>query len=262
MGNEDKQPEVDILDNNYPLISRLRDKAPGTFQHCTNVKDLLVAVGSDLGNLDMFVLKALGMLHDQGKTKQPEFFTENQMAPMGNPHDELEPWVSHRIICAHVDATAEILVNDPNVPRFVVQCCTQHHGTTVMRYFKDKAEALAEETGQEINPDEYRYKGTKPQSFEAALLMICDVAEAACRSKGQAGTLEREDIPGFVETLFRNLDDDGQFDEVHMGERGLGDLRRAREIISQAIQNQHHKRVDYDKAKEAKKDGEAEGKKP
>lgn len=257
MSNEDKQP-VDVLDNNYPLRSRLRDRASGTEKHSTGVTSLLVAVGSEL-KLPPETLRKLqiaGLFHDIGKTNDPEFFTENQGEPLGNPHDKLVPWISHRIIIAHVGATAEILVNDPNIPRDVVEWCSQHHGTTVLRYFKDLADTEAED-GVETNSDEYRYKATKPQSFEAVLLMLCDISEAASRSLAGAGKLDRDKVPELVESIYRNLEGDGQFDEVLLR---LGDLRTARDVIARELRAQHHPRVDYDKAKEGKKDGEGEEK--
>jgi len=264
MPNDEKPSPVDVLENNYPLRSRLRDKAPGTEKHCAAVTSLLLAVGSELkmSQETLRKLQIAGMNHDQGKTLAPEFFTENQGAPRGNPHDDLEPWMSHRIITAHVGATTAILINDENIPRDVVEWCSQHHGTTVLRYFSDLAETQAKEDGkgETINPDDYRYQATKPQSLEASLLMLCDICEAASRSKMQAQKLDRDDIPGLVESIYRNLEADGQFDEVLLR---LGDLRTAREVIARELRALHHPRVDYDKAKEtakAKEDTEPEEK--
>ena len=231
----EERPPVDVLDNNCPLRVRLRERAPGTEKHSANVTSLLVAVASEIQGLDLHKLRIAGTYHDIGKTENPRYFIENQRDGEENPHDKVEPWVSYRFITAHVGATAAILINDPNIPREVVEWCTQHHGTTVVRFFKDKS------GGTE---DDYRYQATKPQSLEAALLMLCDIAEATSRSMAQASKLE--DISRLVEDIYRGLEEDGQLDEVPLK---LGDLRKARKIIARELQAQYHKRIDYDRAK-------------
>lgn len=227
---------TDVLDEAYPLKVRLKERAPGTEKHAQNVANLLVAVGSELG-LEVKPLRIAGIYHDIGKTDEPRYFSENQGDGEENPHDKMEPWVSLRFITAHVGATAAILVNDPNIPREVVEWCSQHHGTTVVKYFCEKSKNKRE--------DDYRYKGVKPQSIQAALLMICDVAEATAKSLSQAGKLGNP--IELVEKIFSELEQDGQLDDVPCT---LGQFRRARAVIARELSATHHKRVDYEEAKD------------
>ena len=225
--------KIDVLDSNYPLMVLLKEKTPGTYSHSRNVAGILEAIGTEL-ELDVQVLKIAGFYHDIGKSVSPRFFTENQTDDEENPHDELEPWMSHKIITSHVSDTAQILVNDSNIDRNVIEICTQHHGTCIMKFFLKKSKSK--------NPDNYRYKAKKPQSLEAALLMICDRIEATSRSLDQAGKLDDIDI--LVETSINELIDDEQLDDV---EFTFGKFRQIKKILKSELAAQFHKRIDYDK---------------
>lgn len=224
--------EIDVLDSNYPLIVTLREKCPGTYNHSKNVALMLEAVGSSLG-LDVQKLKIAGYYHDIGKTISPLYFTENQEEE--NPHNKLEPWISYRIITSHVSETCQILINDHNISREIIVWCSAHHGTSVVRYFFEKS--------QSKNPDQYRYKCTKPKCIESMLLMLCDHLEARTRSLDQSGNLP-EDMKEFVERVFQEIFDDEQFDDVSIPK--LGDLRRIKNLLARELSSQHHKRIDYD----------------
>lgn len=225
---------VDVLDVNYPLMVLLRSKAPGTYSHSKNVASMLKSLAGPLG-LNAELLDICGHFHDIGKTVSPRFFSENQTDDDKNPHDLLEPWMSYKLISAHVGDTTQILINDPNIPRKAIEICSQHHGTCIMKFFLMKSE-----TG---NDENYRYKATRPQSLEAAILIICDQIDATSRSLDQAGKLK--DIDGLVEKTISELIDDGQLDEV---EFTFGKFRIIKKILKQELASQFHKRVDYDDA--------------
>ena len=226
--------KIDVLDSNYPLMVLLKEKTPGTYNHSKNVASMLVAVGGPLG-LDIETLKIAGHYHDIGKSVSPRFFSENQTDDDPNPHDDLEPWMSYKLISSHVGDSAQILINDPNIPRKVIEVCSQHHGTCIMKFFLWKSESK--------NIENYRYKATRPQSLEAALLMICDQIDATSRSMAQAGKLD--DIDGLVEKSINDLIDDEQLDDV---EFTFGKFREIKKILKQELAAQFHKRVDYDDA--------------
>lgn len=223
--------EINVLDANYPLMTILREKAPGTHAHCKAVSSLVETVGRELG-IESDYLKIAGMYHDIGKTINPEYFSENQTNG-NNVLDGLDPWFAYRIITAHVGDTAQILINDPSVPRQVIEWCTQHHGTTVVKYFFKKSGSNS--------IDNYRYKCKRPTSLEAGLLMICDHLEARSKAMNQAGKLDN--VENLVDLAINELMDDEQLDEITLK---LGALRQIREILKRELRSQYHKRVDYD----------------
>jgi membrane-associated HD superfamily phosphohydrolase len=154
-----------------------------------------------------------------------------------NPHEKLDPRISYQIITRHVSDTALILLNDPLFQREIIEIATQHHGTTVTKYFFDKAGSK--------NEDSYRYKGTKPKSVEAMILMICDHLEARTRSDIQSG---KKIAPiDLIEDIINYQLSDGQLDDVVMR---LGDLQKIKMAVSRELEGCYQKRVDYSKAKE------------
>jgi putative nucleotidyltransferase with HDIG domain len=228
----EEQIDLGVLDPNYPLMVMLREKCPGTFAHSKNVASMLEAVGSELG-LDVKKLKIAGYFHDIGKTISSNYFSENQ-GEDDNPHDKLDPWMSHKIITSHVAESCQILINDKNVCREIIEWIVQHHGTTVVRYFYEKSGSK--------NSDQYRYKCSKPTCVESMLLMLCDHLEARTRALELNSKLST-DLSDYVEKVFNEMFDDEQFDEVSLPK--LGDLRRIKQLISRELSSQFHKRVDY-----------------
>lgn len=232
MAIEDTESGVDVLDNNYPLMVRLK-VCPGTYAHSKNVAFLMEAVGSELG-LDITSLRIAGFYHDIGKTLYPSYFIENQTEETGNPHDNLPPHISYRIIASHPSETANILVNDPNISRKIVQWCSQHHGTTIMQFFYKKAESK--------NPENYRYRNTSPQSLEAGILMVCDHLEAKCRSLYQANKLTSiKDVVD--ETMDQITLEDKQWDDISLT---YSHIRRLKEVLYNELASMYKpKRIDY-----------------
>lgn len=227
--------KVDVLDNSYPLLARLREEAPGTFSHSKNVASMVENVASVVGLQEEYLAIA-GFYHDIGKIVVPKMFTENQLEKEENKHDSLSPLVSLRFITAHVGDTARILVNDGNIPRQVIRWCTQHHGTTVVKPFFTQAK----KEFPDVSPDNFRYPGPRPECLEAAILMMCDILEATSRSKAQAGKLE--DIEGLVERVISDLEQDEQLDDVELT---FGKLRKIKTVLKKELKAQFHKRVDY-----------------
>jgi putative nucleotidyltransferase with HDIG domain len=231
----------DVLDPNYPLMIKLRELCPGTYSHAKNVADLLEAMSTELG-LDSRKLKIAGFYHDIGKTRCPLAFSENQPDDV-NIHDALEPWLSYQLISGHVAHTIQILYDDPHIDPDVVEWCSQHHGTTLVGIFFRKSGCQ--------NESEYRYKTQSPKSIEAALLMLCDHLEARLRSERKSGRIQsRDQVDDLVETVFEQLIDDDQVDDVIVK---LKTLRQMKKILKRELANKfdEHKRIDYKEKEEA-----------
>ena len=125
-----------FLDPSFPLFDKFREIAPGTLRHCQNVANLCESVAIELG-LDVDVMKLSALFHDVGKINNPKFFTENQNGE-GNPHDDLDPFVSHAIITRHVGDSILILLQFEDFPREVLEIISQNHGNTVLKIIANK----------------------------------------------------------------------------------------------------------------------------
>jgi putative nucleotidyltransferase with HDIG domain len=180
-------------------------------------------------------MKVAAQYHDIGKINNPRYFTENQLDDE-SPHDKLDPYMSYQIISRHVADGVTMLLNNPDFPRRLIEIISQHHGTSIVKYFFTKS-------GSDIE-DVYRYKCTKPQCVEAAALMLADHIEAKSRSLIQAGKFDSSNV---VDDTVNELLDDGQLDEVYMK---LGDLKKIKEALIKELEGSYQKRIDYDKAKE------------
>lgn len=225
----------ELLETSYPLLQRFRDLCPGTYKHSQAIASMVEGIALDL-NLDVSFMKVAATYHDIGKMMNPLYFTENQLDGE-NFHDKIEPRISYQLISRHVSDTALILLNDGNFPSDLIKIATQHHGTSVMKYFFQKS-------GSDID-DHYRYKGCKPTCVESAVLMICDCLEARSRSESQKRQ-SSFDPAIVIEDTINDLLSDGQLDDVFMR---LGDLQKIKDSLAKELQGTYQKRVDYDKAK-------------
>jgi len=231
-----KPTEVDILDSGYPLLVEFKEKALGTYTHSRHISDILETLGNEL-SLNSRNLKVAGMYHDIGKMINPLAFSENQSAD-SNIHDGLPPWISFALISGHVAHTIQILFNDNNMSDEVIAICSQHHGTTLAAYFAKKDADAPEEN--------YRYRCKRPQTFDAALLMICDHLEARTRAELNSGRIEdQEGIEGLVEVVFDHVVDDNQFDFVAVPNFKI--LRQLKILLKKEFVElfADHKRIDY-----------------
>jgi hypothetical protein len=229
-----------LLDSKYPLLQHFRERCPGTFKHSQSLMSMIEGVSLAL-DLDDERMRIAALYHDVGKSFAPKYFSENQLE-RENPHDDLAPDISYQVITRHVSDSVMILLNDPEFPRDIIEIISQHHGTTVLKYFYDKCR---DENKKEID---YRYKTTKPTSIESMVLMVCDAIEAMSRALAQAGKFDPNKV--INETLQR-LIDDGQLDDVTMK---LGDLKKIKAALAKELEGVYQKRVDYDEASEEGKE--------
>lgn len=241
--DEEKEELLYLLDSSYPLLQKFRDACPGTYKHSQAVSAMVESASVALG-LDVMFMKVVAMYHDIGKINNPKFFTENQLEKDCDPHENLDPWISSQIISRHVSDSVNVLLNDKHFSRRMIEIISQHHGTSIIKYFFDRVE----------NPekDSFRYKCSKPDSIEAAVLMICDRLEAMTRSLVQNNKYSNNPTE-IVDGVINELLDDEQLDEVTIK---LGDLKKFKTVLNKELEGMYSKRIDYDKPDGIKNDKE------
>jgi len=223
---------MELAQLSHPLLRRLQDEAPGTFQHAMLVGNLAERAADRIG-ADPLLVRVGAYYHDVGKLVSPPFFVEN-FGDGENPHDRLDPLQSTRVIQQHVTAGIE-LARRAGLPEAVVQFIPQHHGMRMTTFFYRRAAA----EDPEIDPILFRYPGPKPQSRETALVMLADSCEATVRSaQDRSGDRIRE----IVEEVIRERIDEGEFDECDIS---LRDLRVVAESFVQTLNAVYHPRVEY-----------------
>jgi putative nucleotidyltransferase with HDIG domain len=223
-----------FADLQHPLMKELLAKSPGTYQHTMTVAYLAQAVGQAIG-ANVLLLRIGAYYHDLGKILKPKYFTENQFSGV-NAHDELAPEESSEIIVSHV-TEGRHLAERTGLPDRVIDIILQHHGDQLVEYFYTKAQK--DHPDMPPNEDAFRYPGPKPQSIEAAVLMITDAVEAASRSIDNP---TRDKIEALVDRILAKRIADGQFDECDLSTR---DLAAIRHTLIESLEASFHSRVKY-----------------
>ena len=221
---------------NAPLLKRLSVEAPGTYHHSLMVGALSEAAAETIG-ANPLVMRVAAYYHDAGKMLKPDYFTENQAAGV-NKHDSLPPSMSSRLLANHVSDGVE-LAKQAGLTGTIRDMIQQHHGTRVMTYFYQKAKDSAAANGEELDEGTFRYPGPRPQSKEAAILMMADSIEAASRTLSNPST-------GQIQVLVNRLIDDAfadhQLDECDITMREIYLLK---ESFLRILGGIHHRRIDY-----------------
>lgn len=229
----DLEPLKELIEPNSATMEKFREMAPGTYKHCVAVAGLCEAVGMELG-LDIVELRAAAMLHDVGKMFNAEYFTENQ-GDKKNPHDDMEPFISYHVLTRHVSDSVLYLVQFEEIPRRLIEIISQHHGTTVLSSIYNKAK----ENNKSLEDDHYRYKGSKPKSTEASILMIVDAIEATARAKYNAGELDSSKArKKVIESTVERLEQDEQLDELK-----IGIVRVIKTVLFRELETIYHTRT-------------------
>lgn len=223
---------LELSNPNQPLLKKLMLEAPGTYHHSIMVGNLGEAAAEAVG-ADGLVVRIGAYYHDVGKIKRPYFFTENQFNGE-NPHDKISPTLSALIVSSHVKDGVE-MAKEAKLPPMIIDLIAQHHGNSLISYFYQKAK----ETDEEVREEDYRYDQPKPQTKEAAILMMADTVEAAVRSKTGATPGQ---IEGFIRALVKAKLNDGQFDECDLT---FKDLDKIAETFGRVINGMYHKRIEY-----------------
>lgn len=222
----------ELTSTNAPLLVRLKQEAPGTFNHSLIVAQLAESCAVAIGE-NAELARAAAYYHDVGKLKQPDCFTENQTGY--NVHDELMPELSADIIRSHARDGYELL-SAARFPKIVADCAREHHGTLPIKYFYDKAMRLS---GGEANIADYSYLGPTPRTRIAAIIMIADASEAAARAMNDRSP---ESVDRTVRTIIEERMDLDQFAECDITIRDLTVIRRT---LVEALSGVHHHRVEY-----------------
>lgn len=176
---------LELSHPSQPLIKRLQIEAPGTYHHTIMVGTLAEAAADQL-HMNGLLVRAGAYYHDIGKLKNPRFFVENQLQGE-NIHDKISPVLSGRILISHVRDGLEI-ADEQRLPKALRRFIAEHHGTTVQKYFYEKAKAL----GEEVTEEQFRYPGPRPRSRETALVMLADSVEAAVKARNKPFSDMRE----------------------------------------------------------------------
>jgi hypothetical protein len=175
--------------------------------------------------------------HDVGKILKPEYFIENQIFGVSK-HEDLSPSMSSLIIAAHVKDGLE-LAKEIGLAERIRDMIPQHHGTRIMTYFYQKAKDSVEGKNQQVRESDFRYPGPKPQSKEAAIMMMADSVEAASRTLSHPTQAQ---IQGMVDRLVDAIIADNQFEECDIT---LREVHLVKESFCKILRGIYHRRIDY-----------------
>jgi len=224
---------LELANPAHPLLKKLLQVAPGTYNHSIQMGNLAEAAAEAIG-ADPLLARVGAYYHDIGKTVRPEYFVENQIY-VDNPHNRLSPNLSKLAITAHV-RDGEHLARLYGLPQPVVDIIKQHHGTSVLTYFYHKA---LEESKEQVYEESYRYEEQKPRSKEAAIIMLADGVEAAVRAMQNP---TRRKIQGVIQEIIKQKIEDGQLDESELTQ---GDLRKIQESFDVSLRGLMGHRISY-----------------
>lgn len=245
---------MELTNPNNELLQRLLIEAPGTYHHSLIVANLAETAVYEIGG-NTALARAGAYYHDVGKLRYPMYFGENQTG--ANPHDELTPEQSAKIITGHTKGGLE-LAEKYKIPSVVRDMIEEHHGNSLVKYFYFKALKLY--GAENVKEEDYRYQGRIPSSRESAVVMLADTVEAAVRSMlGSGKTLE--EAGEAVRGLIKDKLDDGQLN--HSG-LAIDELETIRLAFLKVFHGMYHERVAYPEKKEiqaAQKKEADEGKK-
>lgn len=223
---------LELANPTQKLLRRLMLEAPGTYNHSLLVGNLAERAAEAIG-ADPLLARVAAYYHDVGKLDNPIAYIENQ-AGGENVHDELTPEQSVTLVKAHV-AKGIDLAYQYRLPRPIIAFIPQHHGTALISYFH----ARAQERAADVDDARFRHSGPKPQTREAAILMLADSVEASVRSLSEH---DEPAIRGMVDRIIRERLEDGQFDECDLT---LRDVERIREAFVAQLLGMYHRRVEY-----------------
>ncbi|MBF0478796.1 MAG: HDIG domain-containing protein [Candidatus Omnitrophica bacterium] len=226
----------ELSDSNQPLLKRLIMEAPGTYHHSLVVGNLAEAAADEIG-ANPLLARVGAYYHDAGKIIKADYFAENQFNTPSNKHDFIEPTMSRLVILNHVKEGVEIAKKYKLNPR-LVDFITEHHGTSLVHFFYQRALESAEE-GEVVKEEDYRYPGPKPQSPETAICMLADSVEGAVRSVDDPNPARIEET---VKKVVNNKFIDGQLDECTLT---LQQIDKISKTFTRILSAMHHARVRY-----------------
>jgi len=225
---------LELTDFNHPLLKELARTAPGTFNHSMVVGTVVETTAEAIG-ANPILARVGAYYHDIGKTLNPDSFVENQISSE-NIHETLTPEQSVTLIRNHVIKGIE-LAEKNKLPKEIIDFIPMHHGTMIITFFYEKAKKLYGEEQVDIN--DYRYLGPKPNTKETALVMLADACESTIRSLTESDSQKVENI---INNIINARIEDGQLDDAPLTFR---DISKIRESFYKILIGQHHKRIRY-----------------
>ncbi|UCH14484.1 MAG: HDIG domain-containing protein [Bacteroidales bacterium] len=224
----------ELSDTNQPLLRKLAETAPGTFQHSLQVANLAEEAILKVGG-DPLLVRTAALYHDIGKMENPIYYIENQTSDI-NPHDSLEFEESAKIIISHVEKGVETARKN-NLPQAIIEFIKTHHGTTTVQYFyRSYIKKYPEE---EVDAIRFSYPGPKPFSKETAVLMMADAVEAASRS---LKTINEKTLEKTVENIINYQQKEGQYNNANITFRDISTIKA---VLLKRLKNIYHARIEY-----------------
>lgn len=232
---------IELADHNSPLLSKLQYKAPGTYHHCMMVANLCEAAAEAIG-ADPILARVGAFYHDIGKLKRPQFFIENQSYfGIENPHVKLQlnPRLSKMVITSHAKDGVE-MAREYHLPEAIINFIQQHHGDSLAGHFYNRA--VQEEGLENVDIEQFRYPGPKPNMKETAILMLADAAESAVRSLKDAPA---EEVEAMINKIITERLNDGQLSDSPLT---LKDIKVIASTFNRVMKGMMHDRVKYQKS--------------
>jgi hypothetical protein len=230
---------LELADLNTPIMKKIQIEAPGTYYHSINVANMAESAARSV-RANPLLARVAALYHDIGKIPNAEYFVENNQGV--SKHEAIKPSLSNTILKSHVKIGIE-MANGMKLPNEVVRIIAQHHGTSLIKFFYHQA--LKKKTdGDEVDKKEFHYQGPKPQTLEAAIVMLADAVEAASRTLRNPSAKRIEDfVNEIVEGKFR----EGQLNESPLTLRGLLKISIA---FRRHLTGVFHTRIEYPQEKE------------
>ena len=222
----------ELLDTGSKLLAQLFESAPGTYHHSLNVANLAAGAAQRIG-ANWLMARVGGYYHDIGKLLHPQFFGENR-GELPNIHEDISPELSTKVILEHVQAGVTIAGSN-HLPTEVIDIIAEHHGTTVVQFFYDKAAAER----ANLSPDAFRYQGPKPHTKESSLVFLADGVEAGARSLSR---VDKPALEGLIDAIVSARIADGQLAESQLT---LGEIAAVKDFFLTSLISFYHVRDAY-----------------
>jgi putative nucleotidyltransferase with HDIG domain len=230
---------LELANLDQPVLKDLMVKAPGSYHHSVVVGNMVEATAESI-NANPLLAKVSAYYHDIGKLKKPLYFVENQVKG-DNKHEKLAPSMSSLILTSHVKDGVE-LAKQHRIGKEIIDIIKQHHGTSLISYFYQKAKDQSKTRGSRssrVKEEDFRYPGPKPQTKEAGLVLVADAIEAASRTLVDPTPAR---IKGMVQKIINNVFSDGQLDECELT---LKDLNQIAKSFTKTLSGIFHSRIEY-----------------
>ena len=237
---------LELADQNHPLLRKMVVSAPGTYHHSLLVGNLAEEASEAIG-ANPLLTRVGAYFHDIGKMMKPEYFIENQERE--NRHDRLKPHMSALVLVSHVKEGVE-LARSHKLPEEIIDLIRQHHGTSLIRFFYEKAKS---QDGDDVREEIFCYPGPRPQTREAGILMLADMVEASTHSLSDH-SLGR--LSALVDRIVQSAFVEGQLDNCSLTFKDLSNIQDA---FMRVLVGIHHHRIHYPGQEDAPKKGAANG---